>query len=54
MKIRMIVSQCGSEDGHAVREFKAGVTYEVAEGMGCRFLQRGFAEKVKPEEMSDA
>lgn len=54
MKIRMIVSQCGSEDGFTVRDFKAGVTYGVAEGMGCRFLQLGFAEKVKSEESNNA
>lgn len=43
MKIRMLSTHRGSEDGFDVRCYEQGHVYDVREGMGCEFLRKGWA-----------
>lgn len=53
MKVKMLETRRGSEDGHVVRRFVKGETYDVAEMLAVRFLKNGWAYNVEPEEEED-
>lgn len=46
MKIIMLHTRYGSEDGFVVRRFLQGVEYEVADSLGAWFVQIGVANVV--------
>ena len=43
MRILMLETRRGSEDGFIVRRFDAGQTYELAQMLARRFIRRGWA-----------
>ena len=47
MKIRMIQTRLGTEDGFIVREYKCGTEYEIVEHLAKYFLNAGFAKQLK-------
>jgi len=51
MKIKMLSSENGSEDGFTVKTFKKGETYDVSEDLGIVFVETAkVAEVVEDEE----
>lgn len=48
MLIFMLETRRGSEDGFAVRQFLAGMTYEVADTLARSFLRAGWAIEPSP------
>lgn len=46
MKIRMLETRRGSEDGLCVRCFEAGGTYDVADSLARAFLAAGCATRL--------
>ena len=46
MKILMLHSAFGSEDGFAVRFFEAGLEYEVADSLAWQLIKNGLAKWV--------
>lgn len=46
MKIKMIESRKGSQDGTTVQEFHAGNIYDVSDALALVFLDMKIAEKV--------
>jgi hypothetical protein len=46
-KLLMLSSREGSPDGHIVRWYLAGKTYDVSEYLAAIFLKEGWAEEVK-------
>ncbi|MHC5536703.1 hypothetical protein ACYOEI_00330 [Singulisphaera rosea] len=53
MKITMLDTRRGSEDGFAVRRFHKGTTYEVGEGLARSFIRQGWATAVEPPSLFD-
>ena len=46
MKIRMLQTRGGTEDGFSVRQYQTGQEYEVTHSLGCYFTNLGFAENI--------
>lgn len=49
MKIKMLETRRGTEDGFTVRQFFAGEEYEVRDHLARSFFTAGFAVMVKDE-----
>lgn len=47
MKITMLATRRGSEDGHVVKRFYEGETYEVADTLARSFIANGWAYPVE-------
>lgn len=45
MRIRMLQTRRGCEDGYRLRCFIAGRTYDIADGLARAFLRAGHAER---------
>jgi hypothetical protein len=50
MQITMLETRRGSEDAFTVRRFEKGETYEVADALGRRFLNAGWAYSAEAED----
>lgn len=51
MKIRMLVTAAGADDGFSVRQYEKGVEYEVSEALARDFLAGKLAEVVEPHSL---
>jgi hypothetical protein len=50
MKIIMLQTRYGSEDGFAVRLFRKNQEYEIAETLGAHFVRVGAGKIIKNQE----
>jgi hypothetical protein len=50
MRIKMLETRRGSEDGFTVRRFEEGEQYDVAEGLARQFLKDGWAYNAESED----
>ena len=53
MIIKMLYSKKGSPDGHIVRQYHKGETYDVPQSLAASFLNAGAAFNAEPDNMSD-
>jgi len=49
MKIKMLETNPGSEDGFTVKDYEAGHEYEVGDALGRAFVDAKHAEEVKAQ-----
>lgn len=49
MKILMLETRRGSEDGHIPRPFKAGEIYDIAHTLAAAFINVGWAVKMETQ-----
>ncbi len=58
MRLRMLETRRGTEDGRVVRQFMAGEIYEIADSLARAFLAAGFAirafEERKPSKTKES
>ena len=50
MKIKMLQTRKGTEDGYTVAQFYEGKEYDVREVLAYRFAAKGYAEIIKDME----
>jgi hypothetical protein len=50
VKVRMLTTSMGSENGYVVREYLAGATYDLGEALAEAFLKDGAAESVADDD----
>jgi hypothetical protein len=53
MKIKMVETRRGSEDGFEVRQYQKGQAYDVAHTLATQFLNRGWAYNMEEEPAED-
>lgn len=53
MKIRMLHSALGSENGYHVWRYEAGQEYDVGESLAAQFLRREQAVRIVDDEPED-
>ena len=53
MKITMLDTRRGSDDGHIVKRFRKGTAYEVADGLARSFIRQGWAVAVESSSLFD-
>lgn len=53
MQIKMLSTRRGSENGHTVRQFDAGETYDVADTLAKGFISARHAVEVNPKGMDE-
>lgn len=53
MKIKMLATKPGSEDGFTIRDYVEGREYEVGDALAKTFIDAGEAEKVKQAKSKD-
>lgn len=46
MKVRMLETRCGTENGYTIRRYYADEIYEIADGLAQSFLAAGFAVRL--------
>ena len=54
MKIKMLETRPGSENGYTVTDYVEGVEYTVGEALGRAFIDAGYAEAVGEKPKADA
>ena len=52
MKIKMLFTRRGTEDGFAIRQFKADEEYDVKKHLALAFMAAGFAVPVREDRES--
>ncbi len=52
MRLRMLETRRGTEDGRVVRQFMAGETYDIADSLARAFLAAGFAIRSQEDRKS--
>ena len=53
MKLKMLVTMLGSENGIKVKNYMKGEIYDIGETLSKTFLKHEFAEFVKPEPVKE-
>jgi hypothetical protein len=53
MRIKMIETRRGSEDGFSIKLFEAGQEYDVRHTMGVDFIRKGWAKDVDTRSMDE-
>ena len=52
MKLKMLLTRKGCEDGFRVKEYKAGEIYEIRDGLAKAFLMAGFCVPVDQQKIT--
>ena len=54
MLVLMTETKLGSETGHDLYNYRAGQTYDVADNLGCQFVQKGYAKRIVTETFEES